>query len=416
MTANAFAQRFSHDDEPAVPIGLASLAGWAFAGADLTPIGNRLVERVTANEQDAAGLMDLSTILQLLGSRDAGLAWQAQALAVQRLYRRPPAVVSEHGIRLLAFLAPGDLMANTPLEFLLEGSDVTLDMYYVVPGSPSAERIPDHELALVAVGESDPNQEVLRQIGDMIRSWPSPVLNAPERIAALSREGACSLLTSVPGLAVPTSARVGRDLLASVGQGKIALDAVLAEAAFPIIARPAGSHAGDGLHKLDDPAAIAKYLSERPEREFSVAPFIDYRGPDGMFRKYRIALVDGRPFACHMAVSEHWVIHYLNAGMRESESKRAEEARFMANFDHDFARRHEGALRAICERVGLDYFAVDCGETADGRLLLFEVDVAMIVHSMDPPDLFPYKPLQMQKVRDAFRAMLGKKCARAGAR
>ena len=27
-------------------------------------------------------------------------------------------------------------MANTPLEFLLEGSDVALDLLYVVPGRP----------------------------------------------------------------------------------------------------------------------------------------------------------------------------------------------------------------------------------------------------------------------------------------
>jgi hypothetical protein len=416
MTADVLAQRFGSDDEPAVPIGLASLASWAFAGSDLAPIGNRLMERVTADGQDAAALMDLATILQLVGNRDAGLAWQAQALAVQRVYRRPPALVSEDGIRLLAFMAPGDFMANTPIEFLLEGSDVTLDMHYVVPGSPPAQPIPDHDLALVAVGESDANRELLRQIGDFARSWPRPVLNEPERIALLSREGACRLLTSVPGLVVPMSARLDRDTLDGVGQGKIRIDAVLEQgAAFPIIARPAGSHAGDGLQKLDGPAAVAKYLRERLEREFSVAPFIDYRGPDGMFRKYRIALIDGRPFACHMAISEHWVIHYLNAGMRESEAKRAEEARFMAEFEHGFARRHESALRTICERVGLDYFAIDCGETADGSLLLFEVDVAMIVHSMDQPDLFPYKPPQMQKVRDAFRAMLRRKCARAAA-
>ena len=57
-----------------------------------------------------------------------------------------------------------------------------------------------------------------------------------------------------------------------------------------------------------------------------------------MFRKYRIALIEGRPFACHMGVSEHWMIHYLNAGMRESAPKRAEEACFMAEFDQDFAQ------------------------------------------------------------------------------
>ena len=112
-----------------------------------------------------------------------------------------------------------------------------------------------------------------------------------------------------------------------------------------------------------------------------------------------------------MAISEHRIIHYHDAGMRESAEKRAEEARFVSDFDVDFARRHASALRAIADRVGLDYFAIDCGETPDGKLLLLEVGVAMIVHSMDSPDLFPYKAAQMRKVRDAFRAMLRGKCA-----
>ena len=179
--------------------------------------------------------------------------------------------------------------------------------------------------------------------------------------------------------------------------------------AFPIVARPDGSRAGDA--KLDDPAAVAAYLRERPEREFCVAPFIDYRGPDGLFRKYRIALIDGRPFACHMAISEHRIIHYHDAGMRESAEKRAEEARFVIGLRCGLRRRHAerpaGRRRSRRPR----YFAIDCGETPDGKLLLLEVGVAMIVHSMDSPDLFPYKAAQMRKVRDAFRAMLRGKCA-----
>jgi glutathione synthase/RimK-type ligase-like ATP-grasp enzyme len=415
MAGDALARRFSGAHDAAVPIGLASLAGAAFAGNDLAPIGNRLIERVAADAQDAAALMDLSTIMQLIGNRAAAMAWQAKALDVQRLYRRPPAVVQEDGIRLLAFLAPGDFMANAPLEFLLEASDVTLDMHYVVPGSSPVipDHVPDHDLAFVAVGESDANRSVLRAIEDIVRSWPRPVLNRPERIAPLSRDGACALLKSVPGLAVPTTARIARETLERAGHGSPRIDGLVTDGAFPMIARPVSSHAGDGLAKLDDPAAIAAYLCRQSEREFFVAPFVDYRGSDGMFRKYRIALIEGRPFVCHMAISGHWMIHYLNAGMRESAEKRAEEARCMADFDHDFARRHESAFRVMHERVGLDYFGIDCGETPDGELLLFEVDVAMIVHSMDPPDLFPYKAPQMRKVRDAFRAMLRSKCGRA---
>ena len=100
-----------------------------------------------------------------------------------------------------------------------------------------------------------------------------------------------------------------------------------------------------------------------PQEEFYISRFIDYRAPDGLFRKYRIVLIDGRPFLCHIAISQHWMIHYLNAGMAESAEKRAEEARCMASFDKDFARRHAAALRAIHERAGLDYLGIDCGES-----------------------------------------------------
>ena len=113
-----------------------------------------------------------------------------------------------------------------------------------------------------------------------------------------------------------------------------------------------------------------------------------------------------------MAISPRWMVHYLNADMLENAGNRAEEAHFMATFDDDFARRHRVALEQIHQRIGLDYFAIDCAETKDGRLLLFEADVAMIVHAMDPPELFAYKQPQMRKVFDAFQAMLHR---RAGA-
>jgi glutathione synthase/RimK-type ligase-like ATP-grasp enzyme len=93
--------------------------------------------------------------------------------------------------------------------------------------------------------------------------------------------------------------------------------------------------------------------------------------------------------------------------MVESAEKRAEEERVMADFDSNFARRHAEALRVISERVGLDYLGIDCGETADGELLIFEIDSCMIVHAIDPVDVFPYKQPQMRKVFDAFRRMLG---------
>ena len=65
----------------------------------------------------------------------------------------------------------------------------------------------------------------------------------------------------------------------------------------------------------------------------------------------------------------------------------------------------------MAERIGLDYFTVDCAETRDGALLIFEADNTAVVHNMDPPDIFPYKPPQMRKIFDAFAAMLERRVA-----
>ena len=388
---------------PPVPIGLARLAKLAFDGTDLAPIADQLSMRALAIPSDPAALMDLSTLAQLTGRPHERVALQTRALSLQRVYRQ--SAQGTNSLRLLALMAPGDFLANTPLEFMLQDSDVTLDMLYVVPGWPLPQPLPAHDVAIVAATELQENRAVLDQLAALLTTWPRPVLNAPARIARLTRDGAWSLLRSVPGVVYPINARVTRARLTAIGEGETnSADAL--DFGLPIIIRPVDSHAGHGLALIADAPAIGPYLDEHAAAEFFVAPFVDYRSDDGLYRKYRVALIDGRPYACHMAISHHWMIHYLNAGMMESAEKRAEEARFMAAFDHDFAPRHRDALADIAERIGLDYVTMDCAETRDGGLLVFEVGNGMIVHAMDPPELFPYKAPQMRKVFAAFEAML----------
>ena len=386
-------------------IGMAALARMTFEGVDVQPLWGQLVERATTDPTDAAALMDAATMLLLSGNREGGLGIQAQALEQCRLYRR--LAPAQANLRLLALAVAGDTMANTPLDFLLEGSDIELMTLYVDPDHPPTSPLPDHDVAFLAIGESEANRPSLLALASLLSHWPRPMINGrPDRIAELTRDGVCAILSGVPEIIAPATARLSRDQLAQVGRNVLPLATFLPGTDFPIIARPIGSHAGAGLEKLDAPAAVAAYLEGQSVDSFYVAPFVDYSGPDGLFRKARIALIEGRPFVCHMAVSPRWMVHYLNADMLENPGNRAEEARFMAEFDQDFAARHAAAFARLHERIGLDYFAVDCAETRDGRLLLFEADVAMIVHAMDPPELFAYKQPQMRKVFDAFQAML----------
>ena len=402
------------EDDSAL-MGLASLMTTAYAGIDINPIGARLLERAAADPKDANALMDLSTLLQIKGDPQVAAAVQTQALQTQQLYSLP-AAGERAGIRLLALMTPGNLSANTPLEFLVEDSDIALDMLYVGAGLPFPESLPEHDVAFIAVCEADENRDLLRQLSDLMPFWPRPLLNDPQHILGLSRDGACAALKSLAGVSMPLSVRIDRQTLEQIGRGELPIATVLTGEKFPVIVRPVGSHAGRGLSRPDQAADLNDYLRTMAENEFYVAPFVDYRGRDGLFRKYRIVLIDGRPFACHMAISEHWMVHYLNAGMSNSADKRSEEARWMATFDDTFARRHEAALRSINERMGLDYLGIDCAETRDGELLIFEVDSGAVVHAMDSVDTFPYKKPQMRKVFGAFRKMLAKSAKSGNAR
>jgi glutathione synthase/RimK-type ligase-like ATP-grasp enzyme len=386
-------------------IGFARLTTMAFDGNDLRPLRDQLISKVVAGTAGAGEGLDLSLITQLLGDKQAGIAIQAEVLAFHQLYRSPCSV-EQPKLRVLALAAAIDMGGNTPIEFLLEGSAIELQTLYVVAGIELPVPLPDHDVAIVIASDSEECRDALRKIDRAMSRWPRPLLNPPQLVRNLDRDKLHGLLCGIQGLDIPATACVTRAQLSEVARSNIGLADVAAELQFPIIVRPRGSHAGVGLAKIDNSAMIAKYLRDQPGQEFFVSRFVDYAGHDGLFRKYRIALVDGRPYACHMAIADRWDIWYLNAGMAFSQSKRLEEERFMGTFDGDFALRHQGALAALVARIGLDYFTIDCAENKDGELLIFEADNTAVVHNMDSLEVYPYKSPQMRKIFEAFAAML----------
>lgn len=392
-------------------MGVGLLTKLGFQGANLADIWNNLLATVTRDPHDAAALLDLSTLAQLLGQAQTGQDLQDRALSLETIYRSPCKVTPPR-VRLLAIAASTDIGGNIPLDFLLAESDVELLTMYVSPDLPFPETLPDHDLAIVAMGNADGIATTLALTAQAVASWPRPVLNEPARILHLERDHLYRLVQSVPGLECPMTVRVTRSDLELIVSGTRALASVLADGTFPIIIRPVDSHAGKGLEKADTPAALSTYLGERAEEDFFISRFVDYSDADGLFRKYRIVFIDGVPFAAHMAISDQWKIWYYNALMEQSEDKRAEEAQFMEQFDEVYAARHRETFKDFTDRVGLAYFGIDCAETKDGKLLLFEGETALIVHDMDPPEVYPYKAPQMRKLFAAFVAMLHRRAGR----
>jgi glutathione synthase/RimK-type ligase-like ATP-grasp enzyme len=374
-------------------VGLAKLTTMAATGVDLRPLWHALIAKLMDGTIEAGEGLDLSLIAQLLGDKEAGLAIQLEILKSHQLFRskcsmQPPP------LRVLALAAATDMGSNTPIEFLLENPAIELMTLYVIPEVELPRPLPEHDIAIVIASDSEDCRDALRMIDDVAANWPRPLLNPPHRVCNLDRDKLHGLLADIEGLEIPATIAVTRAQF------------VANDFAFPIIVRPRGSHAGKGLAKIDDVSALENYLGEQQAEEFFVSRFVDYSGEDGLFRKFRLVIVEGKPYACHLAVADRWDIWYLNAGMTQSASKRLEEETFMRTFDIGFARRHATALAGMIDRIGLDYFMVDCAETKDGSLLIFEADNTAIVHNMDLPEIFPYKAPQMRKVFDAFAAML----------
>ena len=378
--------------------GTAQLAAHAYRGETLPA----LLERIGSAPSDAAGraawLMDRSLAHSLCFRPDEAAALHEEALSLSRVFRLRG---TGAGPRLLAFVAPGDLMMNAPLDFLTTPTGVRLDLAFLLPGEPLPDPLPDHDVAIVAASESAAG--MLEALADQLGRWPRPVLNDPARIRMLSRDWLAGALAGRPGIRVAPTLRISR---AALERGEMPVG-------YPALLRPLASHAGHDLMRVAGPTDLAVFLATVEGDAFFVTRFIEYRGRDGWYRKYRVAFIDRTPFLCHMAASEGWMVHYLNAGMAENPAKRLAEAQAMAEFDTGFAAHHATAFAGLCDVIGLDYFSIDCTESPDGRLIVFEADVAAIIHSMDPPDLYPYKPAAMQRCYDAFAAMLWRRSVSA---
>jgi hypothetical protein len=391
--------------QPHALMGLPHLMEQAFRGVNLLPVAQALISRASDNPLDANALMDLACVMHLTGQSELGLRIQQDALALSRHYTLP--AQGKQRLRVLSIMMPGAPMDNAPFEFLLQGSDITLDMFYVDPSHADQPLVlPPHDVACIGVSESENAQPLLARLAAQMAALPRPTLNDPARILAVARAKAWQLLQGIPACLTPPSASVDRAALMRLSQGALPLQALLPGASYPIICRPHGSHAGHGLVKLDDAAALARHLMLDASAQFYISPFVDYLSADGQFRKYRITFVGGRAYPVHMALSARWMVHYLNGDMADRPDNRAQEQHFFDAFDQGFGRRHADALSAIDQRVGLDYFSIDCGELPDGRLLVFEIDSGAVVHAMDPLQDFGYKRPHMLRIFAAFRDLL----------
>lgn len=257
-----------------------------------------------------------------------------------------------------------------------------------------ATPLPLHALIVNIVGDADLCAEALDRAQEAIDLSSAPVLNPPARVKPTTREENARRLAALPGVIAPRIARLRREQIVS--------DETLK---FPLLLRSPGFHTGFHFVRVENRAALPAALASLPGEGILAIEYLDARGPDGMARKYRVMFIDGQMFPLHLAISSDWKVHYFSADMADDSAFREEERRFLEHMPEALGETAMRALERIGAEIGLDYFGIDFGLSADGSLLLFEANATMVVLSPPPEPVWDYRRKAVLDITQAAKRM-----------
>jgi len=291
---------------------------------------------------------------------------------------------------------------NVPIRPLLDDRVFLTSVVMAEYFDPSLP-LPPHALIFNAIGDADLCQPALDAVTQILARSSAPVVNHPSAIAPTGRADNARRLAGLPDVVVPRIVSLPRSALAARDA-----PAVLAREglAFPLLLRSPGFHTGRHFVRVERAEDLAAAVQALPGGVLTAIQPLDARGPDRKWRKYRVMFVDGRLYPLHLAVSDHWKVHYFTADMADKPSHRAEEAAFLADMPCVLGRRGMAALEAVRDALALDYAGVDFAVGDEGQILLFEANATMVVNPPEADQRWAYRRPAVARIHDAVRAML----------
>jgi len=251
------------------------------------------------------------------------------------------------------------------------------------------------------VTEPERNTRTLENMRKLLRSVPGKVVNRPDAVLRSTREQVARKLQGIPGLIVPPTARIA--------PGKVGVAAnILANAGLqpPIILRQAGTHSGKIVGLFDTIEAIIGGLD--PAKDHLATQFVDFRSTDGLYRKYRVFFLGEQLILRHMLISDDWNVHAKDrTRFMADRLELVAEERALFETGEPFPAEVREILIAVNARMPLDFFGMDFGITADGKVVLFEANATMSFFPFAPDPQFEYLRLVIEPAQRAFRELLG---------
>gem|GEM_PF-1025601 len=375
---------------------------------------------------DYRPLIAMSYAQDQLGRRDAARTTARRIVRRGAVYSAPPRP-SQRATILVLNPAPENVRyPNSDLHelhftknFIAQASRMMAgefrfaSVFADLPGA--APKLPEADLVFnnLAGGERLGQPGRLEQAVKMVERIGRPVINHPEAVFQMTRQKAAALLQNIPGLRVPRIARYWRDLSRF---DEIAAD-IAAKFTYPVIVRHVAADSSPKLHKSGNETAIRVadanelrcFLERISWPQFYVIQYVDLRKADGNYRKVRASFVGGEIIMSRCQFHDEWMVGAV-AGAEfygRFPDRAADMQRILRDPEAMLGSQLMPALEAIRDAVPLDLFALDFDVDDDGRVVLFEVQSAMIlIPTSDSPDyaIAPKEP--GERILEAFRRLV----------
>jgi len=222
-----------------------------------------------------------------------------------------------------------------------------------------------------SIGDPDRCSKMLQRVTNIAEKNNFPYINHPAMVPNVKAERLYALSEGIEGLKTPKCVRLRPDSASSL------VDTAAEHGITPpYIVKEVGC----------DPDRKNSYLMEEDAettaldrfafdgRAYDVIKYHDYRSKDGLYRKQRFFVIGETIYPGHLIISEKWKVvndDEAHLGLEKQLKKlKKEEKHFLKRYQ----TRQFPALLELKQRLGLDFFAVDCHLTDDEQLLLFSVD------------------------------------------
>ncbi|KYJ86645.1 ATP-grasp domain-containing protein [Sulfurovum riftiae] len=225
-----------------------------------------------------------------------------------------------------------------------------------------------------------------------------PFYNTATNIMKTTRDNIYQLLQDIDKLHVPKTVRIQPRSSSDI------YDAIEKENFdFPIIFRQAGDHGGISTLRIDNNSEQF-YAFPLDGRDYYLTQFVDYANKDGIYTKYRLIIVDGEVFIRHAIFSNEWAIH--GDSRKSIKNHKRFEDDILKSFDRKIKPKIRSAINEIYNKMGLDYFGIDCHIDEQFNIVVFEINSSMNVIS-DDSDNTRLQKIKIKFIKNALVKMIG---------